>query len=133
MSMKVTPRSTARRRTARACSGSAGGPQIPGPVIRIAPNPRRVTGRSPPSRNVPLPAASVPLVVVVVDINVLPDDGVTGPREAGPGPVSAAVLSGPGLYADSRWCLVPGIPDAAGSRGDGLAGPASPARAMCVR
>ena len=43
MSMRSTPSSTARRSTAIAASWSAGGPQIPGPVIRIAPKPSRCT------------------------------------------------------------------------------------------
>src|SRR5215208_3740895 len=42
------PSSTTRRRSRFASSGSSGGPQIPGPVIRMAPNPRRWTSRSPP-------------------------------------------------------------------------------------
>src|SRR5262245_3122408 len=55
--MKVTPRSTARRSTAVASSRSAGGPQIPGPVTRIAPKPSRLTVRSPPTSIVPACAA----------------------------------------------------------------------------
>src|SRR5438309_5564765 len=55
--MKFTPRSTARRRTRTASSGSRGGPQTPGPVMRIAPKPSRTTGRSPPILNVPLSLA----------------------------------------------------------------------------
>src|SRR5215211_24168 len=47
VSIRLTPSSTARRSTAMAPSWSAGGPQIPGPVIRIAPNPSRRTVRSP--------------------------------------------------------------------------------------
>src|SRR5437660_254845 len=50
--MKLTPSSTARRRTFFAFSRSGGQPQIPSPVNRIAPNPSRFTNRSPPSRNV---------------------------------------------------------------------------------
>src|SRR5215210_3424793 len=50
--MSSTPNSTARRRTARAFSRSAGQPTIPGPQRRIAPNPSRRTSRSPPTRNV---------------------------------------------------------------------------------
>ncbi len=57
MSMKSTPSSTARRSTRRASSGSAGSPQIPGPVIRMAPYPMRVTSRSSPRVKVPLAAA----------------------------------------------------------------------------
>src|SRR3989440_4692993 len=55
--MKLTPSSTARRRTAIAAAGFLGGPQIPSPVIRMAPKPRRCTVSSPPSEIVPLEAA----------------------------------------------------------------------------
>src|SRR6266852_5346024 len=41
--MKVTPLSTARRSRAIASPSSRGGPQTPGPVMRIAPKPRRPT------------------------------------------------------------------------------------------
>src|SRR4051812_35978208 len=51
--MWVTPSSTARRRTARAVSSSAGRPVMPGPVRRIAPKPRRLTSISPAIANVP--------------------------------------------------------------------------------
>src|SRR3954454_20427378 len=57
--MKSTPRSTARRSTDFAVSGSSGGPQIPSPVSRIAPKPRRRTSRSPPRDKAPAAAASV--------------------------------------------------------------------------
>src|SRR5947207_4909138 len=50
--MKLTPSSTARRKTFFAFSRSGGQPQIPSPVNRIAPNPSRLTTRSPPSKNV---------------------------------------------------------------------------------
>src|SRR6266545_561733 len=50
--MKLTPSSTARRKTFCAPSRSGGQPQIPSPVNRIAPKPSRLTNRSPPSRNV---------------------------------------------------------------------------------
>src|SRR6202035_4642746 len=55
--MKLTPRSTARRRTAMHVSRSAGGPQMPSPVIRMAPKPMRRTVRSPPTPMVPDPSA----------------------------------------------------------------------------
>ena len=55
--MKSTPSSAARRSTAIASSRSGGLPQIPGPVIRIAPKPSRVTGSPPPIENTPLDAA----------------------------------------------------------------------------
>src|SRR5882762_9599195 len=51
------PRSTERCSVAIASARSAGGPQTPEPVIRIAPNPRRCTGRSPPRKKLPLSAA----------------------------------------------------------------------------
>src|SRR5579875_1132405 len=55
--MKLTPSSTARRRVALACSRSGGSPQTPWPVIRMAPNPRRFTVRSPPTSMEPASAA----------------------------------------------------------------------------
>src|SRR5262245_3387006 len=51
--MKFTPSSTTRRNTALATSRSGGSPQMPGPVIRIAPKPMRCTVRSPPTSMVP--------------------------------------------------------------------------------
>src|SRR5437899_8641291 len=50
--MKLTPSSTARCKTFFAFSRSGGQPQIPSPVRRIAPNPSRLTNRSPPNKNV---------------------------------------------------------------------------------
>src|SRR5438876_12301403 len=49
VSIKFTPSSTARRKTLSALSRSGGQPQTPSPVIRIAPKPSRLTGRSPPN------------------------------------------------------------------------------------
>src|SRR6266568_8842703 len=60
--MKLTPSSSARRKTFFAFSRSGGQPQIPSPVNRIAPNPSRLTNRSPPNKNV-----SSPLLVVAAD------------------------------------------------------------------
>src|SRR4030081_1598467 len=57
--MKLTPSSMARRRPAIAAPGSLGGPQIPSPVIRMAPKPSRLTVSSPPSETEPLAAADV--------------------------------------------------------------------------
>src|SRR5579859_2213709 len=51
--MKLTPRSMARLRTLIASWRSAGWPQTPWPVMRIAPKPRRLTSRSLPMRNWP--------------------------------------------------------------------------------
>src|ERR1035437_9861068 len=67
--MKLTPRSTARRRTLSASSGSAGSPQMPDPVMRIAPKPRRLTVVSPPSSITPLCAA---ITSVCPDMRFLP-------------------------------------------------------------
>ena len=44
MSMKSIPSSRARRRVRIASGRSAGSPQIPGPVRRMAPKPRRWMG-----------------------------------------------------------------------------------------
>src|SRR5579862_3141897 len=52
--MKLTPSSGNRRSVASAARRSGGGPQIPRPVIRMAPYPRRLMVRSP---NVNRPAA----------------------------------------------------------------------------
>src|SRR5438876_2588380 len=60
--MKLTPSSTARRKTFFAFSRSGGQPQIPSPVRRMAPNPRRLTNRSPPNKNV----SSLLLVLALV-------------------------------------------------------------------
>ncbi len=53
VSMKLIPSSTTRRSTALATSRSGGSPQIPLPVMRMAPNPMRLTVRSPPTSIVP--------------------------------------------------------------------------------
>src|SRR5215475_8477117 len=47
--MNVMSSSTARLSAAFAVSRSGGSPQMPGPVIRIAPKPSRLTVRSPPT------------------------------------------------------------------------------------
>src|ERR1700687_2314885 len=51
--MKLISSSTARRRTPNAPLRSFGGPQMPSPVRRIAPKPRRCTEISPPSETSP--------------------------------------------------------------------------------
>src|SRR5882757_7456230 len=66
VSMKLVPSSTARRKTAFASSRSAGSPQIPGPVRRIEPKPRRFTVRSSPIPIVPACAAEM-LIDSIVD------------------------------------------------------------------
>src|SRR2546422_919453 len=55
--MKLISSSTARRRTANAPWRSLGAPQMPSPVRRIAPNPRRCTEISSPSETSPAPLA----------------------------------------------------------------------------
>src|SRR5438034_8584540 len=57
--MKLIPSATARRNTRLHSSRSAGSPQIPSPVMRMAPNPKRLTGRSPPISMVPASAAVI--------------------------------------------------------------------------
>src|SRR5206468_12009724 len=57
--MKLTPSSTARRKAFFAFSRSGGQPQIPSPVKRIAPNPSRLTNKSPPSWNVESRASGI--------------------------------------------------------------------------
>src|ERR1700735_2501598 len=51
--MNCAPNSTARRKTATALARSLGGPQMPSPVKRIAPKPRRFTVTSLPSKTCP--------------------------------------------------------------------------------
>jgi hypothetical protein len=53
VSTKSTSSERSRRSTARAATGSSGGPQMPRPVMRIAPKPSRVTSMSPPMANAP--------------------------------------------------------------------------------
>src|SRR3954451_13594431 len=57
--MKSTPRPESRSSTRTASSRFGGSPQMPGPVRRIAPKPRRVTSRSPPIVKVPEPVAEI--------------------------------------------------------------------------
>src|SRR6185437_14595464 len=67
VSMKLTFSSTALRSTRTASCASAGGPQIPGPVMRMAPNPNRFTVTPVPSVIVPAADAvleSTPLAVM---------------------------------------------------------------------
>src|ERR1019366_7542956 len=68
--MKWTPKSTARRRMAIAVARSFGGPQIPSPVRRIAPKPRRLTVSSPPSSIVPAVAADRLVAFLVLSFTV---------------------------------------------------------------
>src|ERR1700722_15329534 len=73
VSIKLTPSSTARRSTRRTSSGSLGSPQIPFPVIRMAPKPSLWIGKSPPIVKVPL-AAALMVANVVIQVN-----GLTSP------------------------------------------------------
>src|ERR1022692_4624555 len=68
--MKLTPNSTARRRSAIAAARSFGGPQIPSPVRRIAPKPRRLTVSSLPSSIVPAVAADRLVAFLVLSFTV---------------------------------------------------------------
>src|SRR5690242_7131763 len=61
--MKSTPIATTLRSRSMAAARSGGSPQTPAPVMRIAPNPRRLTVRSPP--RVMVPAAAGPAFVVI--------------------------------------------------------------------
>src|ERR1700730_6282750 len=64
--MKLTSSSTARRRTANALLRSFGGPQMPSPVRRIAPKPRRCTEICPPSEPSPAKLAESSLLFMIV-------------------------------------------------------------------
>ena len=68
MSMKLTPSSTARRSVASAPGTSAGRPQMPLPVMRMAPKPMRFTVRSPPRPKMPL-ASTGRLIVPCMVMN----------------------------------------------------------------
>src|ERR1700746_3140181 len=71
--MKLTPSSTARRSTAKAAWRSLGGPQMPSPVSRMAPNPRRQTESSPPRSIIPAKFADISLVFMISS-NLIPFD-----------------------------------------------------------
>src|SRR5437879_3338882 len=63
--MKLTSSAPARRRTASAPLRSFGGPQIPSPVRRMAPKPRRYTESSPPSVTSPANPAEMCLLFMI--------------------------------------------------------------------
>src|SRR5258708_13200310 len=68
--MKSTLSSIARRSAAFACSRFGGSPQMPSPVTRIAPKPRRCTVRSPPMLIVPAADASgCPLIDILLSLS----------------------------------------------------------------
>src|SRR6478735_6132972 len=109
VSMKSTPSSTARRATLTATARSAGSPQMPGPVRRIAPKPRRWTGPRSLTSKVPLLRAGVadvmaatthdrrPLFQVRAADSVLvrgPTAGLQVRVRQGSGPVTVALAQG---------------------------------------
>src|ERR1700685_602846 len=65
--MKLMPSPGSLRSTRSASSRSFGGPQIPGPVMRMAPNPRRLISISPPMRKVPGRGASRSFIRLLSD------------------------------------------------------------------
>src|ERR1700758_1781103 len=71
--MKLISSSTARRRTANAPLRSFGGPQMPSPVRRMAPKPRRCTEISPPSETSPAALAESSFLFMIV-LQILPFD-----------------------------------------------------------
>src|SRR5882762_9298316 len=77
--MRLSPSSTARRRTRRHSSGSAGSPQIPSPVRRMEPKPRRRTVGPSPIRKVPV-ASSVSGSAVRGTSPVYPGAGMMNAR-----------------------------------------------------
>src|SRR6266568_5391348 len=87
--MKFTPSSTTRRSVAMAWSRLGGSPQMPGPVTRMAPNPMRLTVRSPPTSMVPA-AAAVGCALTRYLLLVLPASLSCPPPGAGGGPDTGA-------------------------------------------
>src|SRR5215467_7738349 len=87
--MRFTPSSTARRSTACAFARSGGSPQMPWPVIRIAPKPIRRTTRSPPSVIEPAAAAGSSLGIVFLSAGSA-SCSLLGRGEKGLGLVDAA-------------------------------------------
>src|SRR6185312_2506721 len=102
--MKLTPSSTTRRSVAMARSRLGGSPQMPGPVIRMAPNPSRLTVRSPPTSMVPAAAAvgcasTRYLLLVTVSLSRLAPRTGAGGRRRGRGTVPAWRGRGPAACA----------------------------------
>src|SRR5690349_122697 len=77
------PSSSARWSTRMASSWSSGGPQMPLPVIRIAPKPRRWTGNSPPIAKVPLWTAGRLSSAMVPCLHQMTGAAEGRPRERG--------------------------------------------------
>src|SRR5437588_2962287 len=69
--MKLTSNSTARRRTASALLRSRGGPQIPSPVRRIAPKPRRWIESSRPRQTFPARLAETSFLFTITSMNLV--------------------------------------------------------------
>src|SRR3954469_23480323 len=67
--MRLTPRATVRFRSFFAFSRSGGHPQMPSPVTRMAPNPSRLTVKSPPIFQVD-PAAAVCLEAAAANVSI---------------------------------------------------------------
>src|SRR6266704_3533109 len=102
--MKLTPSSTTRRSVAMAWSRLSGSPQMPGPVIRMAPNPSRLTVRSPPTSMVPAAAAvgcasTRYLLLVTVSLSRLPPRADAGEDGRAEGTVPAWRGRGPAACA----------------------------------
>src|SRR5579859_6878220 len=111
--MKLTPSSTTRRSVAMACSRLGGSPQIPDPVIRIAPKPMRLTVRSPPTSMVPA-AAAVGCALTPYLLKAVPDK--TKPDKSGP--IIPTTLSKPLMDGSA---VHGGVPDEPGLADDDLA------------
>ena len=91
MSMKSTPSSgSAPQDGDRRGRGPRAAPQMPSPVMRIAPKPRRVTSRSPPILNVPDAAAEM-----VAMSSTLPEGRVRDPSERRIGVLALVRRHGP--------------------------------------
>src|SRR5215475_5164018 len=108
--MKLMPSSTTRRSVAMARSRLGGSPQIPRPVIRIAPNPSRLTVRSPPTSMVPAAAAvgcasTRYLLLVTVSLSWLPPRAGAGGRVRAEG----RRRDGPRVARDSGADESPGL------------------------
>ena len=65
-----------RWRTRLASARSLGSPQMPSPVRRMAPNPRRWTGVLPPRKKVPLDCAEIVAVVLMVGFDAVRQEKV---------------------------------------------------------
>src|SRR5215467_10539797 len=102
--MRSTPSSTVRRSSLIASTRSRGSPHIPGPVIRIAPNPSRVTAVRPPSKNTPLAAAVLPAAGLTFAIQATyrarPGDAINPAGRLGDGRSARSAIGHGGV---GRW------------------------------